>query len=107
MSDLELQTRADLSAAITGALGAYDAVVAERDALKTERDSLRAALDSADADKAAAISAAVEADDTEDAAFNTSQVDELRRLQPVVAPPADGGDGSGPVPDAGSEPEPA
>ncbi len=89
MSELEDQTRVELAAAITGALGAYDAKVAELAAVSAERDNLRAALETADADKAAAVEAAVSADDAGDAAFNAEQVDALRRLQPVVEPPAD------------------
>ena len=83
MSELELQSRAELSDAIAGALGAYDAVVAERDQYKE-------ALESADADKAAAVAAAVqdanESNDAGDAAFNTEQVEKLRRLQAQPTP---------------------
>lgn len=85
MSDFELQTRVELSAAILGALSAYDAVV-------VERDKYKAALEATAADTAAAVAAAVaeanDVNDAGDAAFNASQVDELRRLQPVVAEPA-------------------
>lgn len=92
MTSLEQQSRDDLSAAITGALAAYDAVVAER-------DQLRAALQAADADKAAAVADAVAADDSDDAAYNESQVAALRRLQ--------GGSDPAPAPTPNPEPTPA
>jgi hypothetical protein len=83
MSAREDETRAELTAAIDGALSAYDAVVAERDEYK-------AALEQADADKAAAVAAAVaetnEANDNLDADFNAGQVEKLRRLQAQPEP---------------------
>jgi hypothetical protein len=83
MSAREDETRAELSAAIDGALGAYDAVVAERDQYK-------AALEQADANQAAAVAAAVaetnEANDNLDADFNVGQVEKLRRLQAEPQP---------------------
>jgi hypothetical protein len=73
MSAREDETRAELSAAIDGALGASDAVVAERDP-----------------DQAAAVAAAVaetnEANDNLDADFNVGQVEKLRRLQAEPQP---------------------
>jgi hypothetical protein len=84
MSAREDETRAELSAAIDGALSAYDAVVAERDQYK-------AALETADADKAAAVAAAVaetnDANDALDADWNEGEVEKLRRLQ--AAPPVE------------------
>lgn len=78
----EQETRQQLSSAITGALGAYDAVVLERDRLK-------AALEQADADAAARVATALETEAADDAEFNQSKVEELRRLQPTVTAPGE------------------
>jgi hypothetical protein len=79
----EAESREQLSAAITGALGAYDQVVAERDRYKAE-------LEQADETRAQAVADALEAESVEDASFNESKVEELRRLQPTVTePPAE------------------
>lgn len=94
MTSSENATRAALVEAISGTLGAYDALAAENDQLRT-------ALESADSDAAARVAAAVaeanEANNALDAEFNAGQVDRLRRFQtapPVVVDepaPADGG----------------
>ena len=80
----EQETRDQLSGAITGALAAYDQVV-------RERDQYRAQLEQADAEAANRVATALAAEAAEDVQFNQSKVEELRRLQPVVTDPGEGG----------------
>jgi chromosome segregation ATPase len=80
----EQETRDQLSGAITGALAAYDQVVRERDQYRTQ-------LEQADAEAANRVATALAAEAAEDVQFNQSKVEELRRLQPAVTDPGEGG----------------
>lgn len=66
--------------------------------LVAERDQYKAALENADADKAAAVASALEADDAHDAA-SIQEADALVHdlVNKAEQPPADSGDGSAPV----------
>lgn len=70
----EQESREALNAAITGTLAYVDEVV-------RERDEYKAALEVADAEQAEAVANALADEAAEDAVYNESKVEELRRLQ--------------------------
>lgn len=75
----EQETREALTSAITNTLSYVDRVTAER-------DQYRDALATADADKAAAVAAALDAESADDVTFLQGEVERLRGFQPEPAP---------------------
>ena len=99
----ELESRNVLAQLIANALAAYEAqgsVIAARD----ERIAvLEEALANADADAAAALQAALDADSASDAAWNQEQIENLRAFVRDPETPVDEVDPEVPVEDVPSE----